>query len=296
VFFLSADEKVYARYGGRDARGPDERQSLEGLRYTMQSVLDMHRRPDPAFAPRVEGPPKYLTQLAGGFRARGCYHCHQVKEIMNNSLMRTGKWSRDLVYRYPLPDNVGMLLEVDRGNVVRAVTPDSPAARAGLRPGDVVRRLAGVPVHSQADAQFALDRAPQTGEIALRWQRGDETRDGTLALVEGWRKGDLGWRPSLHRLVPSLPLYGKDLTAAEKQSLDLPAKRLVFRHKADVHPRMKAAGVRAGDVILGVDGKALEGMDVDLQEHVRRQYLVGDRITLNVLREGQRVDLPLTLR
>ena len=52
VFFLNADGKMYARYGGRDGKGPDERQSLEGLRYTMQSVLDMHRAPEKAFAPR----------------------------------------------------------------------------------------------------------------------------------------------------------------------------------------------------------------------------------------------------
>ena len=48
VFFLNAQEKVYARYGGRDADGPDSRQSLAGLHYTMESVLKMHARKAPA--------------------------------------------------------------------------------------------------------------------------------------------------------------------------------------------------------------------------------------------------------
>jgi len=30
--------------------------------------------------------------------------------------------------------------------------------------------------------------------------------------------------------------------------------------------------------------------------YVRQNYLVGERLTLNVLREGKRVDLPWTLR
>jgi hypothetical protein len=37
VFILDAEGRVYARYGGRSPEGPDQRQSLEGLRYTMGS-------------------------------------------------------------------------------------------------------------------------------------------------------------------------------------------------------------------------------------------------------------------
>jgi len=106
VFFLNADEKVYARYGGRDGRSPDERQSLEGLRYTMQSVLAMHQRKAPDFAPREEGTPKSIRQVVD--RGRGCMHCHQVREALNDELKRTGKWEQDRVWRYPLPDNLGL--------------------------------------------------------------------------------------------------------------------------------------------------------------------------------------------
>ena len=33
-----------------------------------------------------------------------------------------------------------------------------------------------------------------------------------------------------------------------------------------------------------------------LDRYVRREYLVGDRVTINVLRDGKRLSLPLTLR
>jgi serine protease Do len=296
AFFLTADDKVYARYGGRDPAGPDTRQSLEGLRYTMRSVLAMHKRKDRAYAPRPAGPARTTRQLPGPRRARHCVHCHQVREALDDELRRSGKWSRERAFRYPLPDNLGLVLEVDRPNVVRRVRIGSPAERAGLRAGDVLRRLNGVPVHSLADAQFALDRAPAAGKVSLAWERAGKSHSGALDLPEGWRKGDITWRPSLQRLVPSLPLYGTELTAAQKKALGLPARQFAFRHSPSVKPWAEEAGVRAGDVILGVDDRKLEGMDVgDFRDYVRREYLAGDRVRLNVLRGGKRLSLPATL-
>ena len=216
VFFLNAEEKVYARYGGRDAESADGRQSLEGLRYTMQSVLQMHQAAEKRFAPKSQKSPKYIREVAVGRRRGGCLHCHQVKEILNTQLQKLGQWSRERIWRYPLPDNLGLVLEMDRGNVIKEVHDHSAAAAAGLRSGDVVQRLGPVPIHSFGDAQFALDRAPASGSIPIVWRRGEQITTGNLTLPRGWRKSDISWRPSLQRLVPAARLYGIDLTADEK--------------------------------------------------------------------------------
>jgi hypothetical protein len=295
VFFLSPDDQVYARYGGRDGTSPDARQSLESLRYTMQSVLAVHQRSDRLYAPRPEPASRFARELPAG-RSRGCMHCHNVRERLNAELKNTGKWTRELAYRYPLPDNLGVLLEVDRGNVVRKVNPDSPAARAGLQPGDVLRSLNGVPIHSLADAQLALDRAPATGPIPLSWERNGAAQTATLALPEGWRASDISWRPSLHRLVPSLPLYGTDLTAGEKDVQGLAPKLMAFRLTSQLHSSARAAGLAGGDIVLGVNDQRIEGQDVDLHYYVRQRHLVGDRLVVNVLRDGKRLNLLLTLR
>jgi S1-C subfamily serine protease len=296
IFFLSPDGRVYARYGARDGSGPDERQSLDGLHYTMQSVLAMHQRADKEFAPREDAEPRYVRQIRGGRQGRGCVHCHNVREMLNDELKRSGKWSRDLAYRYPMPDNLGVLLEVNRGNVVRQVRTDSPAARAGLQPGDVLHEMGSVPIHSIADVTFALDRAPQTGTIAVSWTRAEAPAQAMLELPQGWRKTDISWRPSLLRLVPFLPLYGKDLSAEEKKACGLSANRMAFRQKEQVHSRAKAAGIRGGDIIIGVDDRPMEGADVDLHEYLRKEHLVGDRIIINVLRDGKELRLPCTLQ
>jgi S1-C subfamily serine protease len=296
VFFLNAEGKVYARYGGRDAKDPDNRQSLEGLHYTMASVLDMHGRAEKAFAPRRAEATKFVWQIKGA-RGRGCMHCHQVREALNRELKRTGKWQREQVWRYPLPDNLGLVLEVDRGNVVKRVEPDSPAARAGLKPGDLLQRLGGVPIHSLGDAQFALDRAPAKGTVPLAWSRDGAAQTTELVLPEGWRKSDISWRPSLLHLVPTLPLSGADLSPGEKKALGLSPQQLAFRQRSSVHSRARAAGIRGGDIILGFDDRALAGMDVNgFRRYVSREYLAGDRVQVNVLRDGKRLSLPLTLQ
>src|SRR5438309_35224 len=83
--------------------------------------------------------------------------------------------------------------------------------RAGLRPGDRLLSVAGRPVASFADIQYALHRAGPKGKLGLAWQRGRDRLQGELALVEGWRKTDVSWRWSLRGLDPPPWVQGGDL-------------------------------------------------------------------------------------
>ena len=86
------------------------------------------------------------------------------------------------------------------------------------------------------------------------------------------------------------------MTAKEKTSLGLDPKRLAFRQIAPVHSEAQAIGVREGDIIVGIDNLKMEMTVERFLAHVRQSFLVGDRVTLNVLRDGKRVDLPTKLR
>jgi serine protease Do len=295
IFFLDSEDRVYARYGGRDGDSAEKRQSLDGLRHTMQSVLRMHENANREFVPQSPDAPRSLREVLPNRRGGRCLHCHEVKEAINADLRRKGRWTGESPWRYPLPDNLGLVLDVDRGGTVKTVAPKSPAALLGLKPGDVVHRLNGLPVHSFSDAQVALDRAPKSGSVEIAWRRDGKVLTEKLSLPEGWRRTDLTWRPSMSTQIPSLPLYGKDLSDEEKKALGLPPKRLAFRQKEEVSTRARAAGFKGGDIILGVDGKELEMDVIGLLRHVQRNYLLGDQVRVNILREGKPLAVPLTL-
>jgi membrane-associated protease RseP (regulator of RpoE activity) len=294
-FFLNADEAVYGRYGGRDASDPDARISLKGLRYAMERALEAHRSP-PRPEPRAGRPVRAEDYPAAKRLRGGCIHCHNINEFRRADLQARGLWDRDEVWAYPLPENVGLTLDVDAGDRVKAVLPGSPAAEAGLRPGDRLRALAGRPVASFADASYALHKAPAAGPVPVAWIRDGREHAAELRVAPGWRKTNVTWRPSLLDILPALPFSGDDLTADEKKALGLPPGRAAFRQDKFVHSTLKAAGVRQGDVVIGFDGQAVDGEMADLLGHVRRNYLVGDKVTVNLLRDGKPVDVELVLK
>jgi S1-C subfamily serine protease len=224
-----------------------------------------------------------------------CVHCHQVNELRRESLQAAGKWRLDEVWAYPLPENVGITLDVDVGDQVKEVKGGSPAERAGLRRGDRLTEVNGLPVASFADVQYALHRATN-GKLELAWQRGGKTITGRLVLREGWRKTDVSWRWSLRGLDPASQVDGEDLTAARKKALGLPPTRLAFRQNSFVSEAARQAGIQPGDVIVGVDGKQLHLTVRQFAAHVRLTYRVGDRVTYNLLRDGKAIDVTLTLR
>ena len=67
----------------------------------------------------------------------------------------------DVARRLRLDDNA-------KGAVVVDVDPASPAARAGIMPGDVITRVGRAPVNSVADASRELGRIPSGATAILR--------------------------------------------------------------------------------------------------------------------------------
>ncbi len=59
-------------------------------------------------------------------------------------------------------------IETDRGAVVVRVEPDSPAGRAGLRPGDVIAQVGGDEVKDARDAARLMGRADASKPLRLR--------------------------------------------------------------------------------------------------------------------------------
>ncbi len=296
-FFLNADGIVYGRYGGRDAESAESRVSLAGLRYAMDAALTRHRRMETHPSPSETKAPRTVEQYPAIRRLpeRACIHCHQVYDLRRESLQAAGKWRREDLWVYPLPENIGLTLDVDRGDRVARVSPDSLATRAGIRAGDRLLTIDERPIASFADVQYALHRAPAHGSLTITWQHAEQALTRELPLAEGWRKTDLSWRWSLRGVDPPPWVHGEDLSEEEKKSIGLDAKRLVFRQGPFVSEPARRAGIRQNDIILGVDGKMLEMNERQFGAYIRLNYRVGDHVTYNILRRGKRQDIALTL-
>jgi predicted metalloprotease with PDZ domain len=297
AFLMNADEKVYGRFGGRDAESPDKYLTLKGLKHAMRAALEAHRRESQVKPPAVDQTVWTVEQYPAAKRLKpnACIHCHQVYDFRRESLQAEGQWRLDNVWVYPLPDNLGLTLDKEQGDRVASVMTGSSAAKTGLQAGDTLASLNNRPVASFADAQYALDKAPARGTIPVTWKRGDRTMTGTLDLADGWRKTDISWRSSMWGLEPRASVYGQDLTAEEKKGLGLSAKRLAFRQGKFVPIPARNAGIREGDIILGIDDKAFEMTMLQFNVYVRLNYQVGDRVTYNIIRGDQRLNLPMTL-
>lgn len=310
AFFMNANGTIYGRYGGQDASGDVSRMSLAGLRFAMQAALETHKNPPPR-KPTPAGAPVLAENVV---RAGGCIHCHNIHEAK----WRAPGIKKDDMWIYPLPDNVGLILDINQGNKVRSVTPGSLAAKAGIAAGDIVESINGMRVFSFGDAQYALHKVPAKGPVPITWKPAKPptmqmiaTKAGfpsaaiwkpdgkplsaNLEVADGWRKTNLTWRPSMLDLLPTSVFYGDDLTAAEKQALGLSDKRLAYRQDKTVNINAQRMGVQAGDIYVGINGEPLEMDGLTFLGYIRRNFFKGDRVVLNIIRNGKPMDLRVQL-
>src|SRR5215468_2015935 len=83
AFFLSADEKVYGRFGGRDAGSADKYLTLPALKHAMRAAAAAHKKEAKAKPPAEAGPAKTAEQFEAAKRVKpdACIHCHQVYDF-----------------------------------------------------------------------------------------------------------------------------------------------------------------------------------------------------------------------
>src|SRR5262249_37831648 len=96
-------------------------------------------------------------------KADACIHCHNVYDFRREALQREGKWRKEMVWVYPLPENVRLHLHPPQGNRLERVEKDSAADRIGLKAGDILRTVGGLRTASFADVQYALHRQWEPG-------------------------------------------------------------------------------------------------------------------------------------
>ena len=300
ALFLHHDGTVYARYGSRTVDGPMVNNTAKGLVATMRRVLEAHGRypsnrdrfldkrgPEPRFR-RAEDYP-YLANRRGVSRVThsNCIHCHDVHEAFHHAKIdEAGRPRR--VFKYPLPENVGLEIELDSGNRVAAALPASPARAAGIEAGDTVLSMNGQAIYSIADIQFVLHHLPASADIAVDLSRRGVHVETSLRVEGDWRTNDFTWRVSLSGFPGSPGFYLRMLRASEKEAIGVGAEKLALEVGGLFTPAARRSGLRQGDIIIGIDGRADKLSAPKFHAYARvHHFRPGSRAKVEVLRDGK---------
>jgi serine protease Do len=179
--------------------------------------------------------------------------------------------------------------------VLSDVLPGSPAARAGLRPGDVVTHLNGEPMGNGRELDVNLYGAH--GSLAtLRIVRGDSAFTKSVRVVE--RKDRTARfaeqaNPHEHR-VEALGILALPVTDDDRliPKMRIPSGALVAAGNRP--PTPWGDRLQPGDVLFTVDGKRVHGPS-DLRD-VLASRPDDDRVLIHVLRDGRMRYLVLRAR
>jgi serine protease Do len=190
----------------------------------------------------------------------------------------------------------GLQLARDYGAILADVIPGSPAAQAGLRPGDLVVALDGKPMENGRQLHVNLYRRLIGDVIALDVLRNGQTIRIAVAMDErhdpfsGLKSAD-----PRQSLVPRLGILGVDLD--QRIAAMLPVLRVrngvVVASTAARGIEAREGGLAAGDVVYAVNRQPVNGI-ADLRSALE-QFKSGDSVVLHLERRGELLFLAFTV-
>jgi serine protease Do len=209
-----------------------------------------------------------------------------------------------VLWSFPNPQVLGLDFDPAFRARLRNVPKDSPAFRAGLRPGDDIETADGEPMISVADVQWVLQQKFAPGKVVFEVRREGKKELATLELETDWRKkDDFTWRTLAWPLRLQLAGFRmKAIEESERRKLGLSPDQSAFK-VAELPPSWlkeanrsaEKAGLKKGDVIVGFEGRA-KFEEKDLLAFVALGRKPGDALTLTVRRGDKNVDIRFAVK
>ena len=154
---------------------------------------------------------------------------------------------RNLAESYNLPK--------PEGSLVTQVTPNSPAAKAGFKSGDVILKFNGSAISRTSDLLNYLNRTLPNQVIQLQVLRDDKVRNISATLTTAPDDTPAKVEQTAQQKGPVLGVTIRNLTANEQSQLDVKGGILV--------QEVKLGGIAAqsrmiaGDIITQINNKAI---------------------------------------
>ena len=184
---------------------------------------------------------------------------------------------QSLAQSFGLPDSSGAL--------VGTIEKGSPAEKAGIKTGDVIRKIDGVAMNDSTDVTSRIGNAAPGTKIAVEvWRDGKPvTVNATVGTFDEEKvaKSDDGTQDK-----GRLGLALRPLTPDEKKEVGHDG--LVVENATGPAAR---AGIQPGDLVVGVGTTKVNSLE-ELKKHVDR---AGKSIALLIERDGRQIFVPIRL-
>jgi serine protease Do len=170
-----------------------------------------------------------------------------------------------------------------KGVLVSDVIPDSPAAKAGLKPGDILLDFDGKKVEAPADLQRTVGLAQPGQDAKMKVWRDQSEKTIDIKIGEAPDEKEAQQRPA--RATPStLGLEVRPITPDLARQLNLKSTDGVIVARVEEGSAAGEAGVQRGDVIREINRQKVRSM-ADY-ERLTKDVKDGDRLTV-LLQRGQ---------
>jgi serine protease Do len=210
---------------------------------------------------------------------------------VKNQLLTKGKVARSRIgvavqeVNQQLAQTFG--LGTPHGALISAVEPKSPGEKAGLQPGDVITSVDGHYIDHSFDLPTVIAEIPPGNEahISIWHDRKASVVNVKTVLLEDEPAAVA--RNASEDGGGKLGLAVRPLAPSEQQELHTKGRLLV----EDVSGPALAAGLQAGDVVLGVNGAGVASV-ADLKREVAR---AGHSVALLIQREDAQIYVPVDI-
>ncbi len=188
------------------------------------------------------------------------------------------------------------------GALIAAVAPNSPAAKAGLKPGDVITAVNGQTVTDPGDLAADIANIDPSAKADITYLRGGAKQDVSVAVEEMPNNPDASFQQGGNGASPQAASQGAlgvtlaPLTSDLRNQLNLPddATGAVI---VNVKPNSLAdqAGLQQGDLLVGVGPTDVTTPDEAVAAINAARKSGAGAVALRIVRQGQALFVGITL-
>ena len=182
-------------------------------------------------------------------------------------------------------------LSKPEGSLVTQVAPNSPAARAGFKAGDVILKYNGLPISRTSDLLNYLNRTSPNQNIQLQVLRDDKTRNISATLMTAPDDTPAPVEQAAQNKGPVLGVTIRNLTASEQSQLNLKGGILIQEVKRGGIASQSRIAV--GDIITQINNKTILNSN-DFIKTVS-ELKKGSIARVSIIRQDQRAILGMRI-